>query len=233
VLDEVAKRVGVGFGGGEDRVDRGTIKRFDAATAGIGKETLGEHAGELGFALDQRVFEAGDIGEMLAAGKFAGGVDGDLFFVGIAPFADGIEALEGETERVDLAVAFVTRGIVTVLGENLTHRLGTADVGVDRRYVVGRRGGRRAQNIVEQPDAADDRRGFDAVGADREHAGLAEEAAALLEVDGDAAKFVAGGTVDGVGQTVEPGEGAVDERVVGIEEADDADVVSRRSRVKS
>ena len=67
---------------------------LDAAAAGVGEETLGEHARELGFALDQHAFEAGDIGEPVTAGEFAGGVDGRFFLVGFTPRTDGIEFLQ-------------------------------------------------------------------------------------------------------------------------------------------
>ena len=131
---------------------------------------------------------------------------------------------EGKAEGVDLAVAFVAGRVVAVLGQDFAHGSGAADIGVDGGNVVGRRRGRGAENVFKQPDPAGDRRSFDAVGADGEDAGLTEEASALCRVYGDTAELVAGGAIDGEGEAVETGEGAVDECVIGVEETDDAGV---------
>ena len=72
---------------------------------------------ELILALDQSFAEFRNTLERGAAGKFAGGIDGLLRFISLAPAADGIEVFQSEAERIDLAMALGAGGNLTVLDE--------------------------------------------------------------------------------------------------------------------
>ena len=118
-------------------------------------------------------------------------------------------------------MALVATGDAPVLLELLADGRGAADVRVERLDVGRRRGRRRAQDVLEQPDAADHGRGVDAVGRHGQHARLAEQAAAAAVAQADLLEAAAPGRR----QPVVPRQRLVDEREVGIEEVRDAQVV--------
>src|SRR4051812_41011467 len=115
LLDEVAEAVVVFGGGFDDAVDLEAIERLELTATAVGEQALGEHAGELVLAAEQELFELSQVLEGLAAGQLAGGIDRAAFRVLIALRADGVEALQGEAERVDFAMALVAGGMAAML----------------------------------------------------------------------------------------------------------------------
>ena len=97
----------------------------------------------------------------------------------VAPAADDVEALQGEARRIDLGVAARALGPLPVLGQLLADRRGAADVRLDGRDVRGGLGRRRAQDAVQHPGPAQDRRRRGAVGRHLQHAGHRQHAAAV------------------------------------------------------
>ena len=130
--------------------------------------------------------------------------------------------------------------------EALPQRRRTADVRLDRGDIRRWRRGGGAEDVLQEPDATDDRRGVHAIGGEGEDARLTEQPAAALvgELDLDKAlrrgiaravrlevvareafhRFAEAGFRGLPVDAVVLGEGAVHEGVVGIEEIGDGAV---------
>src|ERR1043165_3498490 len=96
----------------------------------------------------------------------------------VAPAADDIERFQGEARRIDDLVATVAALQLAVLAQLLLD--GGRAAGVGLQAGDARRRWRRleAQDALHHVDAADDRRGGGAVGADLQHRALGHQAAA-------------------------------------------------------
>ena len=113
-----------------------------------------------------------------------------------------------------------------VLGQLLANRRRAADVGVDRRHIVGRRRRRRPQDAIQDPRAAHHRRGRGAVGRHLEHARHRQHAAPMTaRRQRHLPKLPA---ID-AGNAVVPGQAAVEHREVGGDEVGQAQVVLQDS----
>ena len=134
-------------------------------------------------------------------------------FVSRAPGADRVEILERQSQRIHQLVAARARRACPVLLEALADRMRLRRRALlfERRYVGRRRGRRRAEQVVENPLAADDGRGPAGVRRDKQNRALAEQTFARVVGHGDATELAA---VD-VRHAVVPGQPLVDERVVG------------------
>src|SRR5690606_22214592 len=97
-----------------------------------------------------------------------------------SPSADRVEMLHGKAERVHDRMAARAGRVCPMRGEPLAHReLGPFAVGLDETRYVRRRGRRRrAEQILENPLAANDGRSPVRIGSHRENAAVAENAAA-------------------------------------------------------
>ena len=123
-------------------------------------------------------------------------------------------------------MAFGTGGVGAMLGESVADGGGAADVGVDGRHDVRRRGRRDAEDVFRDPDTAGDGRGFDTIGADGEHGGHAEESAAVAAaLEADLLETVRQAQCFLFGQFVEFRELLVHEGVLGVDELGDGAVV--------
>ena len=160
----------------------------------------------------------------LAGGELAGGVDlrrGALLGlrVGGAPAADRVEGFQAEAEGVDLAVALGAGAVGAVLGEALADGGRAGDVGLDGGHDVRRRRRLDAEDVLTDPGATGDGRGFDAVGADRQDGGHAEQSSAvtvafqadLLEAVGQAQRLL-------LREVVQLGQALVDVGVIRVQE---------------
>ena len=152
--------------------------------------------------IQQNLLKANHIVELPASGKFAGRVNRYVGFVVVSPAADGVEVLEGEARRVDLAVAGFAARDAAVLFDLLADRLCSTNVRVQRFDVRGRRRRWRAKEIVQQPDASHDRGRIDAVGCYRSDRRLTQQPAAAAIVERDALETQPLGRFD----AVQPGE---------------------------
>ena len=168
-------------------VDEEVVVELHGAAGGVGEELADEVAAEvISSGVVDDLFEAGEVRVGLAGGEFAGGVDLRSFFgvfwlrVGFAPAANGIEGFEAEAKRVYLAMALGAGGIGAVFGESVADGGGPADVGIDRGHDIRRRWRRDAEDVFTDPHAAGDGRGFDAIRADGQHGGHAEQTAAMV-----------------------------------------------------
>ena len=142
------------------------------------------------------------------------GLDAHGFGVAGAQAADGIVALQGESERVHLPVAFRAGCVGAVPVEQLPHDGGTAEVRHESRDFLGR-GRRRAEESGQRPVAADHRRGLDAVRGEGEDTALAEQAAAFrLRRENDADKLIPAAFER---DTVEFRESLIHKEVVGVD----------------
>src|SRR6201999_2538113 len=91
----------------------------------------------------------------------AGSADGAVF---VAPFADDVEALEGEAVAVHFFVATGAGGVAAMFVQLLADGGAAADVGLDGAG-IGRRGrGDDAEELVHDEGAALDGRSGGAVG---------------------------------------------------------------------
>ena len=138
--------------------------------------------------------------------------------------SDRIEVLEREANRIHRRVAGGAGRIRAMLLQPRAHGSGftSSRVFLERRHIGRRLRRRRAEQIVEHPLAAHDRR---RPGRERRHgqdAGVAEQPAAVLVGHRHAAESVP----DDVGNPVVPREPAIDEGVVGREQIDDRAVLA-------
>ena len=167
----------------DDPAQRRPVVVLDAAAERVRHQPLGDGADELlrsarPTSTDAQPVEAF---ERLAVGQRSGRVDRRVALVARAQRPDGVELLEREAERIHLRMARRARRILPVLLEPLAHRLPLA-VGAlvaERRHVGRRRRRRRAEDVLEQPLAAQDRRRAVRVRGHRQHAAMAEQAAAV------------------------------------------------------
>ena len=157
-----------------------------------------------------------------AVGELAGRVDAGALVVG-APRAHGVEVLERKAERVHHLVTARAHRIRAMLLHALAHGPGLLALVLERRHVGWRRRRRRAEQVLENPFAAQHRRGALGVRRDRQDAAVPEQPLSGLVGDRHAAKTAA---VD-VRNAVVPRQPLVDERVVGAQQIEDAAILAR------
>ena len=164
------------------------------------------------------------IRELTAVGKAAGRVDGRAFF-NRSPAADRVEFLERQARRIHEVVTGGACRVGAVLSQPPANR----EVPVHRvvlqcRHVGQRRRWRNSKNILEDPLAAQHRRGPGGIGRDRQNACLAKQPAAP-------AVFVQRDTPEAaaihVRDAVMPGEPFVDERVIRPQQVEDAPILAQ------
>src|SRR5205823_6106985 len=142
---------------------------------------------------EQNVLEAGGAFEFGAIGQYPRGVDGVVVFGG-APATDAVEVFKTEAEWIHEVVASGAGRIGAVLGDALAHGQTLPDCRslFQDRHVGWRRRWRCAENVVEDPLAANDGRGAGRVGRDGEDAALTEQSAAhVIVAELDLAKTAA------------------------------------------
>jgi hypothetical protein len=154
----------------------------------------------------------------------AGGVHRGARFVYGAPGADRVEVLERESQRIHLRVARGAGWILPVILEPRPDRLAFSlrSLVAERRHVWRRRRRRSAEDVFEQPLAAQDRRGAVGIGRDGQEAGMAEQPAALRVAERDAAEPAAGH----VWHAIVARQPLVQERVVRGQELADRAIVA-------
>ena len=149
--------------GRNDAIDIVTIREADPATDRINEELLGQAPGEL-FRPSQQVFP--DTIRSIYSGAvrhFSCPVYGQALVVAISPCTDVIIMLHGKTERINLAVAFITSCIITVLFHEGTDSGDSAGVRFNRLDIRWGRIGRRSQQVFQNPYSAGNRLGFHTV----------------------------------------------------------------------
>ena len=172
---------------GDDFGDDGFVVVFEAAPGGVGNHFARRIPGELFAAKEDELLELVGGREFDVAGEGGAAVDGLSIGILFAPAADGVVVLKAEAERVDSGMAARAGWIFAMLGKLLTEGEATGLGVVFRKFTGigrGRRGG-VAEDGVKNPNAAMHRAGAErkrSGGEDRTHA---EEAAAVLVVEGD------------------------------------------------
>ena len=197
-----------------DFIHRRPVARAQTSAQRVCQHLLHDATGELGQLGLEDSAHFGGGGKAVSVGQDAGGIDGK-FAVHGAPLADAVVVLQAEAERVHLVMAGGAHGVGAVLLHLLAQGGGGADGGLVERRNVGRRRRRRAaQNVVEDVLSADDDRGTRGVAGDGEHAGVAEDAAALGGGELDAAEVRPLDACD----AVMFGQALIEEGVAGVEE---------------
>ena len=126
-----------------------------------------EAAGKLLTTVKQRGFEAGNIFEGCSS-KLPARVDGQGDFVSdvvTTPPANGIEVFQRKAWRINVVVATAAGSVGLMLEKLVTDGFGTANIGLNSRH-IGRwrcRGG--TQDVLQEPDTANDRRCIHTIGS--------------------------------------------------------------------
>ena len=154
----------------------GLVSETDWAAKSVGEESVGEVVCKQIGIFDEVVSDVGWAVDRLSA-ILAGRVDGGSIWVDSAESPDWIVGFESEAERVDLGVTVGARLHRAMFLQLLPDGRGSANVRLDGGYVRRRRARRRAEEFLQQPDAALHRGGIHTVGGHREHAGVAEQPA--------------------------------------------------------
>src|SRR5690606_14658758 len=143
----------------DDAAHDGHVARRQPAAERVDHELLDERRYEDLRLSNQRLPELDRAAHLAAVEQPSARVDSiapDARFV-LAPRPDGVEILEREADRIHDRVARGAHGILPVRLETLAQRQVLADDLVERRHVGGGSGRRRAEQIAEDPVAADDR----------------------------------------------------------------------------
>ena len=76
-----------------EAVDFAAVDGLEAAAGGVCEHFLGETAGQIGLAGEEHLLEGDNVRELVAVGKFCGGIDfgAAVGSVVCAPAADGVE----------------------------------------------------------------------------------------------------------------------------------------------
>src|SRR5262249_49172560 len=128
----------------------------------------------------QRLFEAINPNELAAVRKSTGNINRRSIFQ-ITPTANRVVILERETNRIHQVVATRAIRTGTMFGKTLPNRQAFGKrIFLQRRRVRRRRWRRRAEQIAENPMAANDRRSARRVGSDTQNTPLPQEAAAVI-----------------------------------------------------
>ena len=121
---------------------------------------------------DEQAAKVGDAFEFFAGGEFTAGIDLVVFRVVRTPAAEGIEVLQREAERVDLAMTGGASFVRAMHGELFADRLGSAGIGFDEGNVRRWRWRRVAEKFLLNINATQDGRGVDSVGGGGQKRGL-------------------------------------------------------------
>ncbi len=127
---------------------------------GVGQQFFGERADKLFAMAQQELPQASHALEFRPVGQGGGRIDRDPV-LRVAPFPDGVEILERESQRVHPHVTAGARRILTVLFQPLAHRHRMIALALlsEGRHVRRWRRWRRAENHLEQPLPPKHRRG--------------------------------------------------------------------------
>jgi hypothetical protein len=123
-LNELADTVVLLLRGGDDLVSQIFIGEPEGAAEAIANQVLGEAAGEVGFAVGDDVPQLEVVVELGTVVELVGRIDWeDIFAVPFfgAPLAGGVEVLQSEADRIDLAVAAGALGLLHVGGKLLAY----------------------------------------------------------------------------------------------------------------
>ena len=175
-MDQVSQPVSAGLEASHDRIDVRPIGGAGQSPRGVGQQLLHQAAGELVRPREHDLLELHDVFERPPVRHFARRVHPE-FSVLRPPGPDGIEVLQREAERVDPPVALAACRDLAVEAEPLAERPGAPKVRFQRVDVRRGRGRRRSEDVLEHPDAPDNRVGVDPVGRRGEDGRLSEEAA--------------------------------------------------------
>src|SRR5579871_7027247 len=159
--------------------DKRIVGRLDAAADGIGEKLLGEGAHEiLLVALDQPP-QPGDSGKLSAVRQRGGGVNRRPVTFR-APFPERVEILQGKTKRVHPLMAGGANGGPPMQLHPLAQRLRLAVLArlFQSRDIGRRRRRRSAQEIRQQPPAAERDGSAVGIGRDSQDAGLSQKPSA-------------------------------------------------------
>ncbi len=212
------------MGVADDLADGRGVERLDAPPQGERQELLGQRADEQLGAFQEGPFEAGHALEPAPVGQAAGRVDGPALLEG-PPAADRVEVLEREAHGVHQLVTARAGDVGPVLGQPLANRERRRDrVVLQRRHVRRGRRRRRAEDVLEDPLAADHGRRAGRVGGHGQDTPLAEQAAPHAVVaELDASEVAA---VD-VRDAVVLGQALVQERVVRLQQVEHAAILAQ------
>ncbi len=170
----------------------------------------------------ERLLESLHIHELAAIGQTSGGVDRGAFF-GRPPAADRVESLQRQTRRIHQVVARGALRVGAMLGEALANGQVAVDcVVLEGRHIGQRRRRRHAEQVVENPFAAQHRRRARGIGGHHENARLAQESASpAVFVERHAPEPASVYVRD----PIVPGEAFIDERVVGPQQIERAAIL--------
>ena len=213
-----------------DRAHGRAIVVLEAAAKRIRHQLLGHRPRKLLWLGEEERPQPGEPFEFGAAQRRGGVVDRPARFVNSSPRTDGIELFEREAKRIDHRVTTRTAWIRPVLCQPLPNRR-RRDVRLHFREVrvdAGRRRGRgQPENVVQQEFAAQHRRGAIGIGRRRQQRPVREEATSLI---GIGERHAPEATAVDSRNSVVPRQPFVDERVVGVEQLDDAAIFPECAR---
>jgi hypothetical protein len=174
---------------------------FEDSAERVGQQPLREGRNDRVGAVEQRGTERRGAVDCRSVDEPRTGVD-RLAGVAVAPAADEIETLEREAERVDELMARRANRVRSMRLHALAQRLGSGGRACPRKIRFDPRRRRRnlgAEQILDDPRAADDRRRAIGDRGRRQDAAQAEEAAArVILAQLDSAEIAAGHAVDAV-----------------------------------
>ena len=207
-----------------DAAHRGQIARIQTPPERVGEQLLRERAREVLLMTGDELPQAGDALER-ACRRGARPTHPWDAVARRPPLAECIEVLEREAERIHPHVADGARRVLPVRFHLLPdrHRLGVGAALIQQRDVGWRRRRRCAEDVVEQPAAAQHRRRAVRIRRDGQDAALTEQPAPHAVGEGDAPEVAAVHVRD----PVVAGEPLVHERVVRGDQIDDAAILAQ------
>src|SRR5690348_6633636 len=218
-------RPGLVVGGSvtRDFANDGTVILFNAAAERVGQEPLSEIFNEHIALLDQHLAQAVRSVERSAIGQGTGGID--LCRSGsrvVAPFSDAIEIVQREAERVRHPVAGRTLRTGAVQFHALAHgQLLRGLIVLQRWHIRWRWWWRCAQQLFQDPFAANGRGRTVGIGGYGEDTRLSKQAKAFRIVQLNAAEFVPVNSLDSIVLS----HALIEKRVVGAQQIDDTVVL--------
>ena len=161
-----------------DLLDLALLRVVGNTTRGVGHQLLGQAFREQVDVIDQPGFEFDRVLNLSSIGEGSRGVDpGRRSGPFGSPTPDRVEIFEDETHWVDALMAACARDGVGVSREHFAGRRGSQGIGSERRHVLRWLWWRCAEDVLEHPDAADDRLRIDPVGRGGKDGRLTKEAA--------------------------------------------------------
>ena len=224
LLNQFPQAIPVSGHGRDNPVNIVAIRETDPATQGVDEEFFCQAAGELFRSLPEVIADPVRPIDHGSVRHFSGCINGQPLAIAIAPAAEEIVVFHREAERIDPAVAFETGGIFPVLPHLLPDGGHAAGIGFDWLDVRGRRVGWGAKEVLQNPDTSQDGLGLHPIRGGGENASLSQQPATMMfGFQADALEPL----VIDVRDVIVPGQGGVEERVIGVNELKDAPVLRK------